>query len=375
VVKFTDSISIPLIVFPLFKMIRINTMSLPKSISLSIIGFSILSFNPLLLNSDLQKNSLAILFLMGFIAFASSFQQNKKRISIFLSTLFLILTGLTHFGTFSFALFYLFLTMVFLYRKKAVIPVLLIFTLGIMLIGIFDSSRFFRIFTFGLELFDKPALIYGALMPPDFILVLFSYILAVIGIITLRKKGGLMSNNQKAVLFSSIVCLLVLSFPLFGSEYFKRLSLFLFIPQIILMLTLAQFLKLGTLKTMAITFLTITLLSVLAIFGHPKEVVIDHEAYLNLKNLNSIISSDDKTIVIARHGLEWWTAWALKTKVAQDKAVDYNLLMNYNNIYFLNQKKGFNSGHERTLFHEPTFPENAGLIYSSDYFNVYKWKK
>ena len=372
VVKLVDSFSIPLLLIPLYKIIRLSKSSSLKYFDVSIIAFSVLSFSPLILTSDLQKNALAAVFLFGFIAYFLNYLIKKERFDILLSITFLLLTGLTHFGTFIFALFFLFLSVIYSYKKKAIIPLALVIAVSGGIVAIFDISRFNRLLSFWTVAFEKPALLNGMVAPPDFLNILISIFLAIFGIITLKTKGSKLASYQKAIIFSSIVCLLTLSFPLLDGEYFKRLSLFLFIPQILLILQIAPTISIRQLKTISIFLFVFTSLSIFAALGYPKETVIDSSAFENLKELNSVIESGNKTIIIARHGLEWWTAWALNTKVGQDKAIDKAFFEKYKNVIFITQINGFSNDKQRTPFHEPTVPQNSEMIFSSHYFKAFK---
>ena len=212
------------------------------------------------------------------------------------------------------------------------------------------------------------------LTPPDILIITFSILLGIFGIIALKKKKDELTINQKALTFASTICLLTSSFPLLDGEYFKRLSLFLFIPQLFLVIQLASNISLKQQRTTGIIFFVFTFLSILAVLGHPKETVIDENAYADLKKLQSVVTSNSETLIIARHGLEWWTAWILKTKVGQDKAIDKSTIDKYKSIIVLNQINGFSSEMERSPFHEPFVPDNATKIYSSEYFKAYKIK-
>ena len=108
-----------------------------------------------------------------------------------------------------------------------------------------------------------------------------------------------------------------------------------------------------------------------------KPPVISNEAYNDLKKLEYIIDKPDKTIIIARHGLEWWVAWELQTKVAQDKGIDQIVFEKYQKVIILEQKKGINQMHPGKIspFHEPLTPPENKLIYTSEYFNAYEWIK
>jgi len=369
-VKIVDSISLPLLLLPLYKIIRFRNPL--QILDISILAFSVLSFSPFILTSDLQKNALAIVFMFGFLAYYLSFQINKKRIDFLLLIIFLLLTAMTHFGTFVFGSFFLFLSVFHNYKKKAIIPMTILVVVGLRIVFLIDNSRFNRLVSFYTVIFEKPALLNGILSPPDFLIILFSIILAIIGIIILKSKSSSLKPIQKAFLFACIVCLLVCSFPLLDGEYFKRLSLFLFIPQLLLIIQISSVLEIKQQKTIGIFLFIFTFLSVFAVALHPKETVISKNAYEDLKKLHTIITNDNQTIIIARHGLEWWTAWALNTKVGQDKAIDKSFFEKYKNVIFINQINGFNTDRQRTPFHEPYVPENSKMIFSSGYFNAYK---
>ncbi len=372
VVKIIDTISIPLILLPLYKIIQFSSPLPLKTFKTSILAFSVLSFSPLILTSDLQKNSLAIFFLFCFLAYYLSFQINKDKVNLFSSIAFLFFTGLTHFGTFVFALFFLFLIVFYTYRKKAIFPMTILFIISLGVVFLIDFSRFNRLVSFWMVVFNKPALLNGMLSPPDFLIILFSLVLAIIGILIINSKSRNLKPIQKSILFASTICLLACSFPLLDGEYFKRLSLFLFIPQLLLILQISTVIRVKQVNTISISLFVFTLFSIFAASGHPKETVIDRIAFEELRMLKSVIKNDNETIVIARHGLEWWTAWALHTKVGQDKALDSAFFLKYNNVFFINQISGFNNDRQRTPFHEPNVPENSEIVLSSECYKVYK---
>jgi hypothetical protein len=76
---------------------------------------------------------------------------------------------------------------------------------------------------------------------------------------------------------------------------------------------------------------------------HAKEggkPVITTQAADELRAMSSNISAPEKTLVVARHGLEWWTAWYLHTHIAHENAVTAADYKNFSNVYFLHQKAG-----------------------------------
>jgi hypothetical protein len=68
--------------------------------------------------------------------------------------------------------------------------------------------------------------------------------------------------------------------------------------------------------------------------------VITNEAAAELKSISPTIAAPEKTLIVARHGLEWWTAWYLHTHIAHENAVTAADWKNFDNVYFLHQKAG-----------------------------------
>jgi len=68
--------------------------------------------------------------------------------------------------------------------------------------------------------------------------------------------------------------------------------------------------------------------------------VITTQAADELRSMSSTISAPEKTLIVARHGLEWWTAWYLHTHIAHENVVTAADWKNFDNVYFLHQKAG-----------------------------------
>jgi hypothetical protein len=68
--------------------------------------------------------------------------------------------------------------------------------------------------------------------------------------------------------------------------------------------------------------------------------VITVQAAEELQSMAKEITAPTKTLVVARHGLEWWTAWYLHTHIAHENAVTAADWKNFDNVFFLHQKAG-----------------------------------
>jgi hypothetical protein len=72
--------------------------------------------------------------------------------------------------------------------------------------------------------------------------------------------------------------------------------------------------------------------------------VITTQAAAELQSMSAEISAPSKTLIVARHGLEWWTAWYLHTHIAHENAVTEADWKNFDHVYFLHQKGGMQMG-------------------------------
>ncbi len=71
--------------------------------------------------------------------------------------------------------------------------------------------------------------------------------------------------------------------------------------------------------------------------GHP---IISEDAFAELQTLAAKVTQPGRTLVVARHGLEWWTAWALRTHVAQSRALSAEDWQDYEEVLFIQEKGG-----------------------------------
>ena len=71
---------------------------------------------------------------------------------------------------------------------------------------------------------------------------------------------------------------------------------------------------------------------------HGGRPVISEEGLLELRSFSPLIEDPQKTLIVARHGLEWWAAWALHTHIAQVPALRPEDWKSFNNVFFLRSK-------------------------------------
>ncbi|MCP4441284.1 MAG: hypothetical protein GY810_20455 [Aureispira sp.] len=379
VVKIIDSLSITLLLLPLYQLLKLtkNTVFSYHTILISL--YAIMSFYTLNLVSSSQKNSLGITLLvfavLWFMKYLLSSDQKKH---LLLSFLFLILTGLTHFGTFAFAIIAGTIFILFRYRSKALIPLVLLIPLGLAIIYFSDPVRFERSISVWKGLFS------GLPHPPELILAIIYSTLAVLAIKGLKKYKSHFSESEKVIIYTLVALLIIIPLPIVDHQITHRLTAFLFIPQVLLLLFFKPVLSEKAKKITSSILGLVSLASILFILVSPPRLSLSKDALKDLGKLNQSILDPDNTVVISRHNLEFWVAWTLRVDVSQESKFDSVLINDYTHVYILSQTKGIKEMHRppkvegdyhRNHFEEPIVPPSSILVDSTEYFELYKYNK
>ncbi len=122
---------------------------------------------------------------------------------------------------------------------------------------------------------------------------------------------------------------------------------------------------------------------------------VSEDGLRELRSLAPLIATPKNTLVVARHGMEWWTAWALHTHIAQVPALRSSDWQDFEAVYFLRSKidscpmPGGNFTLRRLLgggfpppgspppggpaqrlnpMAEPEIPRDAGTVHDGDQF-------
>ena len=238
VIKIVDSMALPLLAIPLFKIITKIDQTLPLFSEVAILFFAIFSFSPFIMVGDLQKNAIAIPLFVVFIYFLEGYltTPNKRNLIVTLIALFTI--GLTHFGTFAFGLAFLSISLFVAYGKKAILPSLITILIGCVIIAIFDFNRAFRIVTFWNVIFARQIEFHGPMLLPVLLNTFISYALAVFGVFQYRQHKHNTDNVTGCITLSLAVLIFIFAFPFYESQYAQRFNALLFVPQSLLVFNL-----------------------------------------------------------------------------------------------------------------------------------------
>jgi len=413
VVKIIDSTIFPLLAIPLFMILSRKGYKIPIFAQFALMIFAVFSFSSLIMLGDLQKNAFAIPFLLMFIYLFEGYLISGEKRKLFLALATMLIIALTHFGVFVFSLAFFTIALFVVYRKKAILPSILILLTGFSVIYVFDASRALRLITFWKVIFERFGLVNVSLPLPLLINILFSYFLVVFTIFQYQKIRRGKDDVAGYMMVTLIILLVIFAFPFYEMQYVHRFNLLLFIPQILLMIYLIR-MNQKFAGFFAISLVLLTAFSIFIYFSEAKKPVITDQEFHDLQNINAFLPDNkERTIIIARHGLEFWTAWALNVKVANDRAMNQLAVDKYNYMIILQQKHGLDEmppgnrppsqpslagvglppmrppmrqpggslsgqpgglpggGPDRPPM-GPHLPENLKLVYSSPYFNAYK---
>jgi hypothetical protein len=375
VTKILGALSIPLLVFPLYKLIHhYLAYKLTKPFEYLILGFALFSFSSLYLGAEMMKNAYALVGFTYFIYFIIRFFKEKSNKYVLLSVFTLLLIGVTHFGVFAIALIFLLLFLICVYRVRAVVPILITSVIGFLIVWWLDPFRAFNAINIFEKWFGLPWRI--AFYPAGIASFILSVFVVLILFLTIRNKKVETSQKQMFTVFMWFIALL--SIPLLRFELWRRFNLMLFIPQLIALVLVFPYLKASYKKKFTVLLSVIIGVSVIFNLVFPKTNSISLDAYNDLSEMSNKILNPNETIIIVRHGLDWWVVWQLKTKMAQSHIkINDTIASKYDDILFLKQNKGHNDLYPGpgSPFFNPSIPENSILLYASDYFDLYKWSE
>ena len=376
VMKVLDSAILPVLVWPVYLIQRdIFKTSYRIWFLTALAGYAVLSFSPFILISDATKNSAGLFFMTFMFYFFFKYLKFSSKNDGIISALFLILTGLTHFGTLTISLCAVIIGLIVFYRKKAIIGVFGVIILAFLIVFIFDKNRAISLLSAWEDMFTvfiSPRLAY---YPEGIFNYLSSFVIIWLAIKTNRNHKSEMGSFDSKILLMLVVFIAILSFPFYHFEFGRRFGLMLFVPQSVVLLLIYKYTSSRINNFIVIILTTVVIISVAQCLISPKPALITDEAFNDLKYVKKFINKEGQVIVFARHGLEWWVAWEMQVHIAGSHIVaDQEMQMNYNHIYYLVQKEGENVLYPggNSLFKKPVPPENTKLVYSSDYFNLHE---
>ncbi len=384
-----DSIIPVLSIIPAYALTKRIVGKEEKIFSVAIISsLSVLYFSPLMLISDFQKNALGVLWLFCLMYWLyRSFEESSRR-NLLTTFLFLLLTGLTHYGCISVAVTLVFLNLILKYELRYTLKRFFKVVFGIIIIvavciGIIYITSPFRVKVFidiPLEIFRNPIIFFilqhkPVISPLDMINILLVNLVAIISLILFIKNFKTLEIKTRPFILACIILSFFLASPFLGIDAAQRLYFMSYLPVIPLLPFIYK--NTSVVKYFVTpTILLIIIFSIFIVVGKSTQSNMNDKLYTELVEMKKVIPSNGKSIIIARHGMEFWSAWIFRTDVTRQESLNENNWQVYANVLFMQQKKDKSSfgpaGMIGKPFPEPTLPESSQMIFTGDYFDLYK---
>ena len=178
------------------------------------------------------------------------------------------------------------------------------------------------------------------MLPQGLVSLLFGLVAAAALALPWRRRGELPTADRAAV-FGCAVTMLLLTGPWIRGDMDMRLQLIAMVPAAYAaVFGLAHLPGRWSAPVCAVVILALMASSSVPLLAHGGRPIISVEAFDELRTLETRVTRPDRTLVVARHGLEWWTAWTLRTHVAQARAVRPADWSNYDTVLFIQEKDG-----------------------------------
>lgn len=386
-----DSIIPVLSIIPAYALTKRIIGNERKIYSAAIISsLSVLYFSPLMLISDFQKNALGVLWLFCLMYWLYRSFEESSRKNLLITFLFLLLTGLTHYGCISVAVTLVLLNLILKYElrytfKRFLRVISSIIIIVVICIGIVYITSPFRTMVFiniPLEIFRNPIIFFilqhkPVISPLDMINILLVNFVAIISLILFIKNFATLEIKTRPFILACIILAFFLASPFLGIDAAQRLYFMSYLPVIPLLPFIYKNISASVAKnSVTSTILLIIIFSIFIVIGKGTQSNMNEKLYTELVEMKKVIPANGKSIIVARHGMEFWSAWIFRTDVTRQESLNENYWRAYANVLFLQQKKDKSSfgpaGMIGRPFPEPTLPEFSQSIFTGDYFDFYK---
>lgn len=398
-VKLLDSILPPLVAVPLFWMGWRWTRQSGGSATAALLPavFACLGAQALGMVGDFQKNSLALVWLAALAPAAHGFFEKPNWRSAIAPLGIFALLGLTHVGVLGAAIFFATALVgcgAFVAGRADIRKLLVVAGVGLAILAVaglvvylaYDPARIKRLAntvlspkTFlagedrkrppglrnlpppgaGMPL-DRPALRPddrnlppGAGFPPGggpggmmflrrwpWLPGAFFLTVGLVGIgVALWRRKVLPANDLILILAAALTCA-TLGGPFFNMDKAMRLRLIAAIPAALTVSFLLAQMKWKSFRYALGGLLLAATVASAAMYLRQggRHAIVNEETVAELKTLAEFAQPPESTLIVARHGLEWWVAWTLHTHIAHANSVTAEDWTRFQNVFYLVEK-------------------------------------
>lgn len=309
-----------------------------------------------LMTGNFDKNALALVWLAALLLALHTYMERRSIANLAVTTLFLVLLGLTHIGTFTTGLL-LWVCVIAIYIMQPAGPPLRVtipaIAVSILAVALAESIVFWkfdpgRIGRFLNALTNPLGFLtsHSAATPPMQFTPLGVSLLAIhIGALggfaalvfrTVRKNRARLSNADVALIYGSVIAIVFITGPWIMNDASPRLIFIAVLPSIVVgMFAAIHHTPSRTRRILVAIGGVVLIVPGLSqgVFGGWR--IMSDEAYAELKASSAQVSNPERTLVVAMHGMEWDAAWLLGTRVALPSALRTSDWQKYDEVFYL----------------------------------------
>ncbi len=360
-VKLCDALLPPLAAWPVFVLVRRWTTAREQGdgVPLAAATLTCFAWPWFRMVGDLQKNSLALVWLAALVVALHGWlgaPTPKRALTVLLC---LLLLSLTHIGVLGVALVLLAVVMgVFLLRQGSLrrhqilpwlaVAALLLVVTGAWVLWQFDSARIHRLITaftepakFSADGRPMPAPPVAGIEPLGWLPFCGFAVLVVPGLVLGWRRRQELPAVDFALVAGGAITVLALTGPWFGMDKAVRFYLISLLPAIVVSAFSVLHITSAWLRRSVWGLaLLLGIGSTWPMLRTGGRAILSDAAMVELQGLAPLISRPERTLICAQHGVEWWTAWLLHTRITQASALNPDDWQRYAAIYVLEIKTG-----------------------------------
>ncbi|MEI8030170.1 MAG: hypothetical protein WCH35_10375 [Comamonadaceae bacterium] len=361
-VKTCDAVLPVLVAWPVFVLVRRWAIARGQgdAVPLAAAALACLSMPWFMVVGELQKNSLAMVWFALLVTNLHGWLLQPTRRRALALVAVLLLLGLTHIGVLGASVVVTAATaLAFLLRQsqgvrwKLILPmmgvgVLILLATSALVVWKFDPSRIQRLgsaftdpFQFSWEGRQQPG--QGRMwLNPDGLLPFLGFAIAIApSLIVVWYRRIQLEAADFAVVTGCALTVLMMTGPWFSPDKSMRFYLIALLPAIWVVSFGLTHMDRNAWRQSVLGVIVLTGLGgsawILIPGGKP---ILEEATMVELENLAWHIQDRDHTLVVADHGVEWWSAWFLHTHIAQPQALSPNVWGRYKTVLFLKVKTG-----------------------------------
>lgn len=373
-VQLADTFLPALVAIPAWRLTRFAGLSAWQAGVIT--AFTTLLFpSTYLMTGDMLKNGLGMVWLMAYFHYLFRFSQIPCKSHLAGTLVYLILLALTHFG--SLLTGFLALPVLLVSLRKWLfsrMPAVSLLVFAPLLLTAPDAAtrwlRFLSVSLNPLRLFEHPVLLYqmnGQTLFTPFITG-YTWIIHLLAVTVL-----LMALKRRTGIWWALMALF-LSSPLLGVEWYLRLAMMAHAPLAVAIVLTAQKRPDRPDNTLNSVLAIAALVSVFLGFTGKKVPAMSPDEFRDMQEIKSRQLVQDGDLVMAAHGLEWWSGWVLETPIAQQQAVMADDTARYNRILGIRRSHTAHQGMRRGQlnFRDPDQTLVDSVLYAGSHLVLFE---